>query len=78
VPLILNALNYFTIGYANNVLTFLQFYLIILLSMWATSSIAYALSACFNSATMALAMCSLVQGPMLLFGGYYISLKDVF
>lgn len=77
-PFILNALNYFVIGFENTVETFLKFYLILLLATWASSSIGYTLSACFNSESMAVGLCSLVQGPLLLFGGYYISLKGVF
>lgn len=53
VPLILNAINFWAIGFVDRYETFLEYYLIFILATCASCSIGYMLSACFNSESMA-------------------------
>lgn len=78
VPLLLNTLLFWVIGYENRIDTFLRFYLVLMLMVNAASALGYFLSSVFNHETTAVAFAPIVNLPLNLLGGFMISLKNIF
>lgn len=77
VPLLLNSLLFWVVGYENRIDIFLQFYLILMLMVQAASALGYFLSSIFNHETTAVAFAPIVNLPLNLLGGFMISLRGI-
>lgn len=78
VPMLLNCMLYFAVGYQDRFSEFLAFYLILALMVQAATAMGYFLSSLFNHETTAVAFSPIINLPMNLMGGYMINLKNIF
>jgi len=78
VPMLLNLLLYFVVGYVDKFTVFMKFYLTLALMVQATSALGYFLSSVFNQETTAIAFASIIYWPLIILGGYMISLRGIF
>ena len=78
IPLWLNALLFFAVGYYDSVVVFLQFYFILLMMVQAATAMGYCLSSIFNHETTAVAFSPIINLPLNLLGGYMINLNHIF
>ena len=78
IPLLLNSMLYFVVGYENRFDTFVQFYLILLLMVQAAASMGYCLSSIFSHESTAVAFSPIINLPLNLLGGYMINLRGIF
>jgi len=78
VPLLLNGLLYWTVGYDDRISRFAMMYLVLLMMVQAAAALGYFLSSVFNHETTAVAFSPIINLPLNLLGGYMISLKGIF
>lgn len=78
VPLLLNFMLYFFVGYDDKLTVFLKFYLILALMVQAASALGYFLSSVFNHETTAVAFSPIINLPLNLLGGFMIQLRGIF
>lgn len=78
VPLLLNVLLYWTVGYEDRISRFVMMYLVLLMMVQAAAALGYFLSSIFNHETTAVAFSPIINLPLNLLGGYMISLKGIF
>jgi len=77
VPLMLNLIIYFAIGFQDKFTEFLKFYMIYAMMVQAATALGYFLSSAFNHETTAVAISPLVNLPLNLLGGYMINLATI-
>ena len=77
IPLWLNILLFFAVGYYDSVAVFMQFYFILLMMVQAATAMGYFLSSIFNHETTAVAFSPIINLPLNLLGGYMINLKSI-
>ena len=78
VPIVFLVLIYFAIGLTNSFTQFFAFYFVLVLMIQSATAMGYALSSAFNHETTAVAFAPIVNMPLMLLGGYMISLTDIF
>jgi ABC-type multidrug transport system permease subunit len=78
VPMLLNVLLYFVVGYDDKFTVFMKFYLTLALMVQAASALGYFLSSVFNHETTAVAFSPIINLPLNLLGGYMIALRGIF
>lgn len=78
VPLLLNFLLYFAVGYQDKTTEFLAFYLALAMMVQAATAMGYFLSSIFNHETTAVAFSPIINLPLNLLGGYMINLNGIF
>lgn len=77
VPLILNVMLYWVVGYEDTFEKFAQMYIVLMMMVQAATALGYFLSSIFNHETTAVAFSPIINLPLNLLGGYMISLKGI-
>lgn len=77
VPLVLNVMLYWVVGYEDTFLKFAQMYIVLMMMVQAATALGYFLSSIFNHETTAVAFSPIINLPLNLLGGYMISLKGI-
>jgi ABC-type multidrug transport system permease subunit len=78
VPMVLNLMLFWTVGYEDTFEKFFQMYLVLMMMVQAATAMGYFLSSIFNHETTAVAFSPIINLPLNLLGGYMISLKGIF
>lgn len=78
VPLFMNLMVYFAIGFTDTFKQFTAFYLVIMMMIQAATAMGYTLSSVFNHETTAVAFAPIVNMPLNMLGGFMINLKGIF
>lgn len=68
---------FYAVPFQNNIQTFLQFYLVLFLEIQGAVAVGHCLSSLFDEETKAVGLAALFGNPIILFGGFYISLKGI-
>jgi len=77
VPLMMNLLLYFAIGFDDKFETFFKFYLTLVLMVQAAVAMGYFVSSIFRAESTAVAFAPIFNMPVTLLGGFMISLKGI-
>lgn len=77
VPLLMNILVYFSIGFENTFSSFAAFYLILMLMIQTATSLGYLVSSFFSQESAAAAFAPALMVPINLLSGYMINLQQI-
>ena len=77
IPLVMNILVYFAIGFTDKFSNFMAFYLVLMMMIQVATSLGYMLSSFFNQESAAAAFAPALNVPINLLAGYMINLKYI-
>jgi ATP-binding cassette, subfamily G (WHITE), eye pigment precursor transporter len=77
LPLIMNLMVYFFIGFTDSFTGFMGFYLVLMMMIQVATSLGYVLSAFFDSESAAAAFAPAINAPINLLAGYMVNLKGI-